>query len=341
MTSMERVLAAVTGQPADRRAFVPVLGLYGARLTGCPTERYFTDPAAFVDGQRAVREAIHPDLLMAPLAFAALGASFGGRLHHRANDVPQLKSPAVLSADEWDHITFPDVLQNPHLAYFHDTIRLMAAEFGRDIPIAMVIPEPAAFPELVMGLEGWLQTILFDIDTARAIMERLAPFYIRLVNSVFEDGATIVAMPSGSVSPAILPRELVSAFSRPIIESILAGIHGPVLIHNVGARLLPHLDLLLDLPSVVGFILDQQDPVDEARRIAGPGPVLVGGIDCTTLGRMSLDEITAHCTSLLHARSHDPRFMLGTSGPDVAWDTPLENILAMRHCVMNSDGGGS
>ena len=40
MNSMERIQATLAGKPLDRRAIAPVLGLYGARLTNCPLERY-------------------------------------------------------------------------------------------------------------------------------------------------------------------------------------------------------------------------------------------------------------------------------------------------------------
>ena len=61
MNSMERIQAALAGKPVDRRAIAPVLGLYGARLTNCPLDQYYTDPAAYARGQSAVRETFQPD----------------------------------------------------------------------------------------------------------------------------------------------------------------------------------------------------------------------------------------------------------------------------------------
>jgi uroporphyrinogen decarboxylase len=334
MNSKERIEASIAGEPVDRRAFTPVLGLYGARLTGCPAPLYYADPEKYALGQAAVRATVAPDVLCAPLAFAALGASFGGELIYPENDVPQIKRPAISEMNAWDNLKVPDVEANPKLSYFHEAIRRLAAAHGNEVPIVMVIPAPADFPELVIGFEAWIEAVLFQPRQAmRVIDEIIAPFYIKLVNSFFDDGASLVVMPCGMASPVVMVRSKVQDFTRPVLDKVLAKIEGPVILHNVGAPLVPNMDLLTNVPSVVGFIVDQLDSLAEARGIAGSGPVLVGGLDCGVLGNMTPDDIRIHCIGLLEDRKHDPKFVLGTSGPDVAWTTPIENLHAMRNTL--------
>jgi uroporphyrinogen decarboxylase len=206
----------------------------------------------------------------------------------------------------------------------------MAAEHRGEVPIAMVIPIPADIPELVMGLESWLETVLFDPAGARRVMDKVIPFYVRLVNGFFAAGASFVVMPCGFASPAIVTREIVANFTRPILAKVLAQLSGPVVLHNVGAPILAHLDLLTGLPSVAAYIVDQRDDLAQARRVIGPDSVLFGGLDCANVGRMTADEVEEKCRTILEERRHDARFVLGTSGPDVAWGTPPENIHAMR-----------
>ncbi len=333
MNSMERVLATLAGKPLDRRVFAPVLGLYGARLTNCPLEQYYNDPAAYTAGQSAVRETFRPDVLCAPLAFAAIGAAFGSELTVLATESPNVRRPAIQSLEEWDSLVPPDPEKHPLLLYFRDTIRLMAAQHGSEMPIAMVIPIPMDIPAVIMGLENWLGTVLFDPDGAKRVMEMIIPLYVRLVNGFFAAGATFVAMPCGFASSAIVTREIVTNFTRPILAKVLAQLRGPVILHNVGAPMLPYLDLLTGLPSVAAYIVDQRDDLAEARRLVGPDSVLFGGLDCTTIGQMTVAEVDERCRAILEERRHDPRFVLGTSGPDVSWNTPPENIHAMRKAV--------
>ncbi|MGV8121519.1 MAG: uroporphyrinogen decarboxylase family protein [Candidatus Xenobiia bacterium LiM19] len=330
MNSMERIQATIAGKPLDRRAIVPVLSLYGARLTDCPLEQYYTDPAAYAQGQSAVRETFQPDVLCAPMAFALIGAAFGSELAILSTEAPNLSRPSVQSVEEWDRLVPPDPDVHPRLLYFRDAIQQMAAEHRGQVPIAMVVPIPADIPELVMGLETWLETVLFDPAGARRVMDKVIPFYIRLINGFFDAGATFVVMPCGLASPAIVTREIVTNFTRPILEQVLAQLKGPVVLHNVGAPILAHLDLLAGLPSVAAFIVDQLDDLAQSRRIIGPDSVLFGGLDCINIGRMPAAEVEDRCRAILEERRHDARFILGTSGPDVAWNTPPENIHAMR-----------
>jgi uroporphyrinogen decarboxylase len=322
-------MATLAGKPLDRRAVTPVLSLYGARLTGCPLEQYYTDPAAYARGQSAVLETFRPDVLCAPLAFASIGAAFGSELVFSDTAAPNIRRPAAQAAEDWDLLVPPDPDTDPRLLYFREAIRLMAAEHKNLVPIAMVIPIPADIPGLVMGLDVWLETVLFDPAGAQLVMEKVIPFYVHLVNGFFAAGATFVAMPCGFASPAIVTRDIVSTFTRPILHRVLSQLRGPVILHNVGAPLLAHLDLLTGLPSVVGFIMDQRDDLARARLVVGPDIVLFGGLDCSTISQMTVSEVKDRCRAILEERRQDPRFVLGTSGPDVVWNTPPENIHAM------------
>lgn len=333
MNSMERILATLAGKSLDRRACTPVLGLYGAKLTNCPLEQYYNDPVAYARGQAAVRETFSPDVLCAPLAFASIGAAFGGELEFLEAAAPNLRRPAVQSLEEWDSVAVPDPETHPKLRYFLDVIRLLVAEHKKEVPVAMVIPIPADIPAVILGMETWLEIVLFDPAGVARVMEKVIPFYIDLVNRFFAAGAAFVVMPTGFASATIVTRETVKTFTRPLLEQVLPQIRGPVILHNVGAPMLPHLDLLAGLPSVAGYIVDQRDDLPLARQVVGPEAVLFGGLDCGRIGKMRAQEVENYCRTILHDRQKDPRFILGTSGPDVVWNTPKENIRAMRKAV--------
>lgn len=330
MNSMERIQATLAGKPLDRRAVAPVLGLYGARLTNCPLDRYYTDPVAYLRGQTAVWDMFQPDILFAPLAFASIGAAFGGELVHLETMPPDLRTPAIKSIQQWNSLVPPDSDSHPQLTYFRDTIRLLAAQYDGQVPIVIMIPIPTDIPDLVMGLEGWLETVLFNPTAAERVMDKIIPFYVRMINGFFAAGASFVVMPCGFASSAIATRKMVSIFTRPILLNVLAQLNGPVVLQSMGAPMLDHLDLLTDLPQVSAFMVDQTDDLARARAVIGPDSALFGGLDCTNIGRMTAAQAEERCQEILENRRQDARFVLGTSGPDVSWHTPPENIHALR-----------
>ena len=332
MNSMERILGTLAGKPLDRRAVAPVLSLYGARLTDCPLERYYSDPASYARAQSAVRETFQPDVLFSPFAFASIGAAFGSELHFFADQAPNVCRPAIQSVEEWDKLVLPDPDTHPQLLFFREAIRRMAVEHQGQVPIAAVLPPPIDLPALIMGIETWLETVLFDADGTQHIMNQTVPFFVRLANTLLADGAAFIVLPCAFASPAIVTREIAAAFARPALEKSLAQLKGPVVLHHIGAPILRHLDLLTGLPSTVAFALDHQDNLDQARRVVGPATVLFGGPCGPNLGRMTCAQVASECRAMLEDRRQDAHFVLFTSGADIPMNTPPENI----HAILNA-----
>jgi len=331
MNSMERIQATLAGKSLDRRAIAPMLSLYGARLTNCPLEEYYTDPVAYARGQSAVRETFQPDVLFSPFAFASIGAAFGGDLHFFADQAPNIRRPAIQSVEEWDTLVLPDPDTHTRLLFFREAIRRMTAEHQGQIPVAAVLPTPIDLPALVMGMEIWLEIVLFDIGGAQRIMDKAVPFFVRLANSLLSDGATFIASTCAFASPAIVTRDIATAFAQPVLEKALAQLKGPMVLHHGGAQILRHLDLLAGLPSTVAFALDHKENLDQARQVVGPNTVLFGGPCGPNLGRIASAQVESECRAILEGRRQDAHFVLFTSGADIPLDTSPENIHAIRN----------
>lgn len=315
------------------RPFTLVLSLYGARLTGCLLERYYTDPAAYAQGQAAVRETFQPDVLFAPVCVALIGAAFGGELRHMEVGAPTVASPAIEAVQEWDGLTLPDPDRQPHLLFVRRALRQMVADHRGRVPVAALFLAPFDIPMMVMGMDAWMETVLFDRPTAERIARGLIPFFVKMANRCFEDGAAYLVLPCAFASPGIVPRDVVEQFARPILSEALAQLRGPVALHHLDHPLLPHLDLLAGLPAVGAFSLAQSDSLSRAREVLGPRPVLLAGPETKWLERSAATQVEAACAALLEDRRDDARFILCNAGADILFDTPPENIHAVRCAV--------
>ncbi|BDG08826.1 uroporphyrinogen decarboxylase family protein [Anaeromyxobacter paludicola] len=338
MTGLERVLATLAGQPRDRHAFAPVLSLYGARLAGTPLPVHYRDAAAYARGQAAVREAFDPDVLFAPFSFAGLAEALGSELRFFDAQPPNVRRPALRDAHSWDPRALPDPDAHPSLLFLREAVRRMAAEHGREVPVAVALPPPADLPALAMGLEAWMDAVLFDRPRAEAILEDVIPFLARLANALFADGAALLVLPGGFTAQNVVTREIVEGFSRPALARALALLRGPAILHHVGAPLLGHLDLLTGLPAVAGYAIDERDSPERARAAIGPDPVLLTGPASTRLPGLAPAQAAAEVRALLASRRGDPRFLPCTTGADVPWDVEPAAIAAMSAEVARSGG---
>lgn len=335
MNGLARILATLEGSPLDRRAYIPVLSLYGAQLTHCPLATYYTDPRAYARGQAAVNDAFEPDMLFGPFAFASIGGAFGSEVVVHGQQAPTIRRPGVASLAEFDRLVLPDPDAEPHLLFFREAIRHLAEQFRGEVPVAACLASPIDLPVLALGLETWLEAVLFDPAGAQRVLDKMTTFFVQFTNRLFADGAMVAFLPCGFASPDVLLRERVESLMRPAMAKALGQLQGPAVLHHSGASLLGNLDLLTGLPSVAGFALPHEEGLKQARSILGPGPALLSGPHGPSLTELDAASVERVCRGILEERrdAGDTRFILVTLGADVPLETPPGNLQAMRQAI--------
>jgi uroporphyrinogen decarboxylase len=335
MTGMERVLCALHGKPADRRAFTLALSLYGARLSGCPTQEYYSDPKRYLEGQRKVVRLIDPDIVFAPFTLPFEALAYGGEGVWLDKFPPNVRKPPFRGQDMPVSLG-DDMFLAPGLAYLVESTRLLALEFGPSKPVCAVATAPVDLPAMLLGIEGWLETLLFDPERAARLMALAEEHFLRLTGAFFAAGAAFVAIPVmfanlRLVTPALLEDAVLPALARAFDQSA-----GPLVYHHGGNRILDHLQRFSSLPNVAGFLLDPRDSMSRARDILGPGRLVLGNMNGPGLARMQPDKAYASVSTLLAERASDRAFMLASSHADVPFDTSPDTLLAVRRAVVDA-----
>ncbi len=338
MNSQERVLATLGGQPVDRPAFTLMLSLYGARLTGASLRDHYSDPQVYLEGQCAVRERFESDLLFGPFAFPLLAEAFGGTLHHHLTQPPTLARPPFASAAEALARWSPEPGDHPVLGYLTECTRLMAQRFRGEVPMIPSMPSPADLPVMLLGAEGWLDTLLFDEGSARVLLERASAFCALWGRRLLESGGLALGVTANFSNPDVLPERLIRSLTLPALRACFSQLPGPLILHHGGCRLVPHLALLGGLPGVAGYVLDSRDELAEGRLRLGPGPLILGGLNGPDLEDSQPQAVKAHCLQVLDERRSDPNFILASGSADVPLATKPEVIEAVREAALEWAG---
>ena len=268
MNSMQRCRATVEGAPTDRRFAALTLSLYGARLTGRPLREHYTDPQAYVEGQIAVREIFQPDLLLSPFAFAMEAEAFGAEVRYHQKQPPAVCSPAIASAEQIAGLSAPDVDGDPRLGYVREAVRSLAGRYAEEVPIAATVVGPLDLPALILGIDTWLETLLFDKEAVSRMLDVSTCFFVRWANALLADGATMIVSSAVFSNPGVITRKILDESGIPALRQAFGRIDGPLLLHHGGAMLGPFLQPLAGLPNVIGFGLDHRDDPADARRRA-------------------------------------------------------------------------
>ncbi len=333
MTSLERVLAALAGKTQPRPPFTLTLSLYGARLTGCPLTEYYRHPEHYAEGQEAVLNLCAPDILFSPFALTLEAEAFGSELKFFSTSPPNIRKPAVRSADEFIALPLPDVDSHPSLLYLRECVRHLAKKHHNKTPICGIMTASVDVPAIIMGIEMWIETLLFAPEKATIILGKTHAHFVRMANALLADGANFIGLTTVCTNPRILFPKIIDTVILPALKRSFQEVQGPIVFHHGGNPMVPLLKNYLALPNVVAFLIDHRDSLGEARNILGADRLLLGNLDGPTLSRKPVDKVLEKVDRILDDRKDDPYFIFSTSAADIPFDTPPELLQAISEKI--------
>jgi uroporphyrinogen decarboxylase len=235
-------------------------------------------------------------------------------------------------------LPLPDVDSHPRLVYLRETIRILSKTYAGEVPIFGVLVSPSDIPPLVIGLEAWIDALLFEPDVAKALMDRLTPFFVDLAKAMLSDGAMGLALTANLANEFIVTPDVAHALTLPSLRQALADIPGPVIFHHGGCPLVDQLARFKGLPNVVAYVIDVGEDLGAARRALGPGPVVMGNLNGPGLINHQPEEVQALCDQAFAQRGDDRQFILATCSADIQIDTPPVCLAAITEAVCRAGG---
>jgi uroporphyrinogen decarboxylase len=332
MNSIERVIAAIQGKPKDRLPISLTLSLYGAKLTGCPLKKYYSDSNEYVAGQQKVCEIIQPDILFSPFSLPLFGKAFGSELIYFENQPPNLRKPLVKKPNDINRINFMKALESPEVNYMIEATNKLNKTLSKDAVIASIIISPFDLPVMLMGLENWLDLVLSDLPSAINLMRKASEFFIEVTDRVFEAGASVAVLPSIFINPKIITKGIATTIIQEMKHTFKT-VKGPIILHSGGAKMQPFLNIYDTLSNVAGFVINSNDELITVRNTLPNNQVIIGNIEGPDLEKISKEDIAKQVAEICNKFGSDPNFIFGSSGADIPFHTPLENILEIKNTI--------
>jgi uroporphyrinogen decarboxylase len=332
MNALERVMATIKGEPVDRPPVMAVLAAYGGTLTGVPLPILYQDADAYIAGQMAVFEGLGFDAVIGSFDYSAIAEAFGGTPVFFTHQAPNMKRPAARTLEDALALPLPDPQRTGRLPLALDCVRGLAGRLNSEAPVIGVLPGPAALPVLLLGMETWMEGILFSRENADALLERTGIFWVQWARALLEAGATFVVATEGMAPREVTTRDLFESL-LPHIRSCFEQVEGPIVFHHTGGSIGHVLDLLRDLPQLAGVTIGSKDCIEGAREALGPGLPILGNLDNLTLASGNASEVRALTESLLDLAAAKGPMLICNSGADIPTSTPRENLEAMRNAA--------
>jgi uroporphyrinogen decarboxylase len=332
LTSMARVLAALSHQEADRVPLFLLLSVYGAREAGVPIRDYFANPALVADTQLAMWEKYGTDCLYAffhaPLEVEAMG----GEVIFVDNGPPNSGRPVIARPEAIADLEMPRVADAPGLQRVLEAIRRMKAQAGAAVPIIGVVMSPFSLPVMQLGFDHYLELIHGRRDLFDRLMTLNEGFCVEWANAQLAAGATALVYFDPVSSPTIIPRALFLETGLPIARRILPQIQGPVAIHLASGRT---QTVLSDLAAAGAAAIGVSGLDDlPALKAAARGKVsLLGNLDGIQMCRWTPMEAEARVREAIAAAGAGGGFILADHHGEIPFQVPPEILLAISGAV--------
>jgi [methyl-Co(III) methanol-specific corrinoid protein]:coenzyme M methyltransferase len=280
MTSRERVLAALAGQPVDR---TPVC---------CPTSVATVELMDLVDAPfpNANREAA-PMARLAATAHTILGfdsvmpvfsiiqesSALGCKMQWEGKD----NWPTVRMTEPiWDKpedIYIPnDLLEHPDLVCVLDAIKLLRQDLGQDVAIIGKTMGPWSMAYHCFGVEKFLLLSLDDPDATKEILEKLKKVTIDFGNAQVEAGVDALTLPDHATGD-LVSGEYYERYLRDLHTEFAEKIHCPLILHICG-RTVDRMGFIAET-GMAAFHYDSKNGPDESMATVHGDIALVGNIN--------------------------------------------------------------
>lgn len=328
MTGKDRVLATLGGERTDRVPLMPVTMSLAAALAGIPYRAYATDWRALVEGQAAIAERFGFDHLSAISDPCVESSDLGSKVVWFADAAPANDEEAPLLADKsaFARLRLPAPGSGRRAANRLMAVAGLKCRSGGELLVEGWVEGPCAEAADLRGL----QRLMLDLYDAPGFVGELMDFVaeMEIGFALAQIGAGAEAIGIGDAASSLVGPELYSEFVAPRTARYVEAIHragGLVRLHICGNT----TALLPALGSLDWDILDLDWMVDlgEARRVLGPGRVLLGNVDPVRIVRDG-DPPAVRAALAACREAAGPAWISG-AGCELPRDCPLENVAAM------------
>ncbi len=332
MNSMQRTLAALSQQEADRIPLFLLTTLHGAREMGLTIEAYYSCAKNVAEGQRRLLEKYRGDCLYSFYYASIEVEAWGGNTIFLPDGPPLCGAPVIKSAKDIDSLESPKVMEASGLLKVLETNRLLKAQVGDTVPIIAVVISPFSLPIMQMGFDKYIELIYEEPQRFEQLMDVNIAFSVEWANAQLASGATAICYFDPLSSTTNIPRDLYLKTGQQVAKRTLAQIKGPTATHMASGRCLPILSDIADTGTAVVGVSTLED-IGELKALANKRVTLLGNLNGVEMRRWKAEDAEMAVKCAIAKAGRGGGFILSDNHGEIPWQVPEEVLLAIRNAV--------
>jgi len=224
LSSKERTMAAIRGEPVDRAPVFPLLMFLAADRFKVAYRHYATDGHVLAEAQLHVRQVFGMDAITACSDAFRLAADLGGEMVYPEDKTPYLAIPLITSEGDFKTLKSPDLSAAKTRAA--DRVRAtseMAQAAGDDCLVLGWVDMPFAEACSICGVSQFMLMLTENPALAHRILDFLTEIVIEFALLQLETGAPMIG--AGDAAASLVSARMYREFVLPYEQRVCAAIH--------------------------------------------------------------------------------------------------------------------
>ena len=278
MTSLERVLATVSGKIPDRIPIFPMIDSLPAELFKISIQEYYSSAENVIKGQDKLQELLNLDYVSNFFYLAIESEIFGMKTLFIKNGSPNTGNPIASSIDFFKSSEIPDLRESLIYNKTLKVTRALAENYKGKKPILSVQTGPFSFPSLLMGATLWFESILIEPENIASVLDFATQFGKTWAEGHLEAGADIIVLADGLATATSIPRDLFETIIIPLYSRYTKELKAPVVFYTAGGDIQPFADIFHEL-GVIGAFPSANDSIESIKKSSQGRYSLFGNIN--------------------------------------------------------------
>jgi uroporphyrinogen decarboxylase len=331
ITGMDRLLAAINGETADRiPVFCNLLDQGVKELAVNSLHDYYQNGEYVAEAQLKMREKYGYDNVWS-LFYVGKEAELLGcnKILFSTDGPPNVEHFIIQSYEDIHQLEIPDnFIEHPIFTEELKCLRLLKREVGGRYPICGYVTASMTLPALLMGMDKWFELLFMGPPEIRdELLTKCSLFCQRHIAALKAEGVDVIVYANGFGSTDFVPLPYILKTGLPWMQKDLtAGIDG-IVYYCGGARFNRVIDDIISKLGIQTYYLSPLDDIAEGKQIINGRALTCGVINDIKLIDWTASQIKKEVKRILSVGMPKGKFLFGTIV--MPYNIPEYNIRVM------------
>jgi len=332
LTSMDRVLTALSHKEPDRVPLFLLLTMHGAKELGLSIKDYFSKAEYVFEGQKRMQKKYGNDCYYAFFHAPIEVEAFGAEVMYSDDGPPNSGIPVIKNIEDIKHLEAPKVSETKVLHKVLRAIELLKAESKDEIPIIGVAMSPFSLPVMQLGFEKYFDLMHYHKDMFDRLMKINEAFCVDWSNAQLAAGATAICYFDPVSSPTIVTKDFYKETGFQIAKSTISKLNGPTATHFASGNCLPLADILPETGTAVVGVSTQED-IGALKQAYRNKLTLLGNMNGVEMRTWTPEKAKRIVKELIQKAAPGGGFILSDNHGEIPFQVGDETLLAIAEAV--------